>query len=219
MAVSDTSPRVAVVTGASSGIGLYTALGLARGGMRVIMTGRDHERTETARSFVTARVKGAQLETALADFGSLAAVRGLADEILGRHDRLDVLVNNAGLISPHYRLSEDGFELTFAVNHLAPFLLTNLLVDRLKTSAPARVITVASRSHRGSRIDLATITGSRGWSMGKSYGRSKLCNILFTRELARRLEGTGVTAACLHPGFVATGFGQRGGLVEQAQSA
>ena len=144
----------------------------------------------------------------------MAAVRGLADEILGRHDRLDVLVNNAGLISPHYRLSEDGFELTFAVNHLAPFLLTNLLLDRLKTSAPARVITVASRAHRGSRIDLATITGSRAWSMGKSYGRSKLCNILFTRELARRLEGTGVTATCLHPGGVATGFGQRGGLVE-----
>src|SRR5262249_35710508 len=195
--------------------GLYTALGLARGGMRVIMTGRDHERTETARSFVAARVKGAQLEAALADFGSLAAVRGLADEILGRHDRLDGLVNNAGLISPHYRLSEDGFELTFAVNHLAPFLLTNLLLDR-KASAPARVITVASRAHRGSRIDLATITGSRGWSMGQSYGRSKLCNILFTRELARRLEGTGITATCLHPGGVATGFGQRGGLVELA---
>jgi len=214
MAVSDISPRVAVVTGASSGIGLYTALGLARGGMGVIMTGRNHERTETARSFVAARVEGAQLETALADFGSLAAVRRLADEILGRHDRLDVLVNNAGLISPHFRLSEDGFELTFAVNHLAPFLLTNLLLDRLKASAPARVITVASRAHRGSRIDLATITGSRGWSMVKSYGRSKLCNILFTRELARRLEGTGVTATCLHPGGVATGFGQRGGLVE-----
>ena len=94
-------------------------------------------------------------------------------------------------------MSEDGFELTFAVNHLAPFLLTNLLLDRLKASAPARVITVASRAHRGSRIDLATITGSRGWSIGKSYGRSKLCNILFTRELARRLEGTGVTATCL----------------------
>ena len=145
MAVSDATPRVAVVTGASSGIGLYTALGLARGGMRVIMTGRNRERTETARSFVAARVEGAQLETALADFGSLAAVRRLADEILGRHDRLDVLVNNAGLISPHFRLSEDRFELTFAVNHLAPFLLTNLLLDRLKASAPARVITVASR--------------------------------------------------------------------------
>jgi len=178
------------------------------------MTGRNHERTETARRFVAARVEGAQLETALADFRSLAAVRRLADEILGRHDRLDVLVNNAGLLSPHYRLSEDGFELTFAVNHLAPFLLTNLLLDRLKASAPARVITVASRAHLGSRIDLATITGSHGWSMGKSYGRSKLCNILFTRELARRLEGTGVTATCLHPGGVATRFGQRGGLVE-----
>ena len=116
----------------------------------------------------------------------------------------------------YYRLSEDGFELTFAVNHLAPFLLTNLLLDRLKASAPARVITVASRAHRGSRIDLATITGSRGWSMGQSYGRSKLCNILFTRELARRLEGTGVTATCLHPGGVAPGSASAADLSNSA---
>ena len=214
MAAGDTSHRVAVVTGASSGIGLYTALGLARSGMRVVMAGRNRERTEAARDFVTTRVGEAQVETALADFASLAAVRRLADEILARCPQLDVLVNNAGLLSPRYRLSEDGYELTFAVNHLAPFLLTNLLLDRLKASAPARIITVASRAHRGNRIDLTTITGSRGWSMGKAYGRSKLCNILFTRELARRLEGSGAIATCLHPGVVATGFGDRGGLVE-----
>jgi NAD(P)-dependent dehydrogenase (short-subunit alcohol dehydrogenase family) len=214
MAASDISQRVAVVTGASSGIGLHTALGLARGGMCVVMTGRNRERTEAARNFVTARVGDAQVETALADFASLAAVRRLADEILAHCPRLDVLINNAGLLSPQYRLSEDGYELTFAVNHLAPFLLTNLLLDRLRASAPARVISVASRAHRGNRIDLATITGARGWSMGKAYGRSKLCNILFTRELAWRLEGSGVIATCLHPGMVATGFGDRGGLVE-----
>ena len=203
---------MAVVTGASSGIGLYTALGLARGGMRVIMTGRDHERTETARSFVTARVKGAQLETALADFGSLAAVRRLADEILGRHDRLDVLVNNAGLISPRYAESPDGFELTIAVNHLAPFLLTNLLLDRLKASAPARIVTVASMAHRGSRLDPKTMTTHPAdWTPLSAYGRSKLANILFTRALARRLDPAVVIACCLHPGVIATDIGDRAG--------
>jgi NAD(P)-dependent dehydrogenase (short-subunit alcohol dehydrogenase family) len=206
--------RVGVVTGASAGIGLYTALGLVRTGMRVIMTGRDRDRTEAARRFVAARVQDASVETALADFASLAAVRHLADEILGRSERLDVLVNNAGLFSPKYQLSEDGYEMTFAVNHLAPFLLTNLLLDRLKASAPARIVTVASRAHRGQRIDLATIAGRRDWSMTKAYGRSKLCNILFTRELARQLEGTGVTAVCLHPGVVATSLAQRGGISE-----
>src|SRR5215469_4224030 len=196
--------RTAVVTGASSGIGLHTALGLARTGMRVAMAGRDRARTEAARRFVSERSGSDRVAVALADFSRLAEVRRLADELLAGNGGLDLLVNNAGLMSPRYRFSFDGFELTFAVNHLAPFLLTNLLLDRLKASAPARVITVASRAHRGSRIDLATITGSRGWSIGKSYGRSKLCNILFTRELARRLEGTGVTATCLHPGVVAT---------------
>jgi NAD(P)-dependent dehydrogenase (short-subunit alcohol dehydrogenase family) len=211
---SGTQEQVGVVTGASSGIGLYTALGLARTGMQVVMTGRNRDRTEAARRFVAERVRNARLETLLADFASLAAVGDLAAEILARHDRLDLLVNNAGLVSPYYRLSNDGYELTFAVNHLAPFLLTNLLFDRLKASAPARIITVASRAHRGQRIDLATITGSRDWSIRKAYGRSKLCNILFTRELARRLDGTGVVATCLHPGFVSTGLGHHGGIVE-----
>jgi NAD(P)-dependent dehydrogenase (short-subunit alcohol dehydrogenase family) len=214
MAESEGSPRVAIVTGASSGIGLYTASGLARVRMQVVMTGRNRERTEKARDFVAARVPGAEVDTALADFASLAAVRGLASEILSRYQRIDVLVNNAGLLSPGFRRSEDGYEMTFAVNHLAPFLLTNLLLDQLKASAPARIVTVSSRAHRGHRIDLATITGSQDWSMMKAYGRSKLCNILFTRELARRLEGSGVAAMCLHPGVVATEFGHRGGLVE-----
>lgn len=213
-AAGGAAPPIAVVTGASAGIGLYTALGLARSGIRVVMTGRDAARTEAARRFVVDRVAGAPVETALADFASLTAVRRLADEILSRHPRLDLLVNNAGLFSPKYRLSEDGFELTFAVNHLAPFLLTNLLLDRLKASAPARIVTVASRAHHGQRINLATIAGRQNWSMTKAYGRSKLCNILFTRELARRLAGSGVVAVCLHPGVVATGLAQRGGIAE-----
>ncbi len=210
----DTAQRVAVVTGASSGIGLHTALGLARAGMRVVMTGRDRARTEEARRWVIERSGSDRVDLVLADFSRLAEVRRLAEDILSGYDRLDVLVNNAGLFSPHYRLSADGFELTFAVNHLAPFLLTNLLLDRLKASAPARVVTAASEAHRRNRIDVADLTRPRDWTMMRAYGRSKLCNILFTRELASRLDPDEVVATCLHPGVVATGIGQRGGITE-----
>jgi NAD(P)-dependent dehydrogenase (short-subunit alcohol dehydrogenase family) len=206
--------RLAVVTGASSGVGLHTALGLARAGMRVIMAGRDRGRTEAARRLVTERSGSDQVEVALADISRLGDVRRLAEEILAGHDRLDVLVNNAGLFSPRYRLSADGIELTFAVNHLAPFLLTNLLLDRLKASRPARIVTVASEAHRRHRIDIGDLTRPRDWTMSRGYGRSKLCNILFTRELAARLDPGEVIATCLHPGMVATGIGQRGGLLE-----
>jgi NAD(P)-dependent dehydrogenase (short-subunit alcohol dehydrogenase family) len=206
--------RVALVTGASSGIGLYTALGLARAGMRVVIAGRDRARTEAARRFVAEKSGSEHVATALADFSRLSDVRRLADEILSGHDRVDVLVNNAGLLSPKYRLSADGFELTFAVNHLAPFLLTNLLLERLKASAPARIVTVASEAHRGQRIDIGDLTRPGDWTMRKAYGRSKLCNILFTRDLASRLDPAEVVATCLHPGMVATAIAQRGGLVE-----
>ena len=206
--------RIAVVTGASSGIGLHTALGLARIGMRVVMVGRDRGRTEAARRLVTERSGSDRVDIALADFSRLAELRRLAEEILASHDRLDLLVNNAGLVSPKYRLSADGYELTFAVNHLAPFLLTNLLLERLKAAAPARIVTVASEAHRGNRIDVGNLVRPHDWTMSKAYGRSKLCNILFTRELASRLDASSVVATCLHPGVVATAIGQRGGLAE-----
>jgi NAD(P)-dependent dehydrogenase (short-subunit alcohol dehydrogenase family) len=209
-----TSEQTAVVTGASSGIGLYTALGLARTGMRVVMAGRDRARTEAARRFVSERSGSDRVAIALADFSSLAEVRRLADEILAAQSRLDLLVNNAGLMSPKYRFSLEGFELTFAVNHLAPFLLTNLLLDRLKASAPSRIVTVASEAHRGHRLILGQLAQPHDWSTLRAYGRSKLCNIVFTRELGERLEGSGVVATCLHPGGVATAIGQRGGLTE-----
>jgi NAD(P)-dependent dehydrogenase (short-subunit alcohol dehydrogenase family) len=212
--VESSGQRIGVVTGASSGIGLHTAVGLARTGMRVVMVGRDRNRTETARRFVSERSGRDHVEIALADFSRLAEVRRLADEILSAHGRLDLLVNNAGLFAPRYRLSADGFELTFAVNHLAPFLLTNLLLDRLKASAPARIVNVASEAHRGNRIDIGDLVRPHDWTMMKAYGRSKLCNILFTRELASRLDADTVVAMCLHPGVVATAIGQRGGLVE-----
>ena len=204
---------VALVTGASAGIGLETAIGLARAGMRVIIHGRDEVRTEEARYIVADRSGSGLVETAIADFASLAVVRLLAETVLSRHGRLDVLVNNAGLIAPRFRLSEEGYELTIAVNHLAPFLLTNLLLDRLRASAPSRIVTVASMAHRGARLDLPTLVGHQDWAPLKAYGRSKLCNILFTRALAKRLDGTGVTAACLHPGVIATKIGEGAGNV------
>jgi len=210
---------IAVVTGTSSGIGLYTALGLARAGMRVVMVGRDRERTEAARRWVASQRPALSPAVALADFAALSEVRRLAGELLGSCERIDVLVNNAGLFSPRYRVSADGIELTFAVNHLAPFLLTNLLLDRLKASAPSRIVTVASEAHRGHRIVGATLARPPDFSPLRAYGRSKLCNILFTRELADRLSGSGVAAACLHPGVVATRIGERGGIVELAWRA
>jgi NAD(P)-dependent dehydrogenase (short-subunit alcohol dehydrogenase family) len=205
--------RVAIVTGGSAGIGLHTALGLAGGGMQVVLVGRDPGRTERARRLVAKRSGSQRVTAALADFASLAAVRDLADTILAAHPRIDVLVNNAGLISPRFELSEDGYELTIAVNHLAPFLLTNLLLDRLRASAPARIVTVASQAHRGARLDPTELSRSRDWTPLSAYGRSKLCNILFTRALARRLDPREVTAACLHPGVVATAIGDHAGSV------
>jgi retinol dehydrogenase-14 len=200
----------AIVTGANAGIGLYTALGLARAGMRVVMVGRDAGRLAAGRRFVAERTDGARLATAIADFASLAAVRRLAAQLLASEGRIDVLVNNAGLSTAQFARTADGNETTFAVNHLAPFLLTNLLLDRLKASAPARIVTVASAAHRRARLDLASVNGPRDWSMVKAYSRSKLCNILFTAELARRLDGSGVVATCLHPGVVATAIAAHG---------
>jgi NAD(P)-dependent dehydrogenase (short-subunit alcohol dehydrogenase family) len=205
--------KIALVTGATAGIGLHTALGLARAGMRVILVGRVAARTEAARRFVTEQSPGAEVETVLADFSSLDEVRGLASNILARHDRLDVLVNNAGLIGRHYAVSADGFELTIAVNHLAPFLLTNLLLDRLQATAPGRIVTVASIAHRGARLAPQTMTQPSDWTPLSAYGRSKLANILFTRALARRLDPAVITASCLHPGVIATDIGDRAGML------
>ena len=215
--------RVALVTGATAGIGFETAVGLARAGMRIILHGRDEARIEAARRAVAERARSDKIETAVADFASLAQVRALAETVLSAHDRLDVLVNNAGLIASRFRLSEEGYELTIAVNHLAPFLLTNLLLDRLRASAQsdkdagqrpaARVVTVASMAHRGARLDLKTWIGPQDWAPLTAYGRSKLCNILFTRALAKRLDGSGVTATCLHPGVIATKIGDTAGPV------
>jgi retinol dehydrogenase-12 len=200
--------RMAVVTGASSGIGAEAAVELARHDLAVVPVGRDERRLQ----LVTERIRSvgptAVADPLRADFASLADVRRLAANILERHDHVDVLVNNAGLVAGSRSLTVDGFETTFAVNHLAPFLLTNLLLDRLRSSAPARVITTASDAHRSGHIDLDDLQGERRWSSWRAYSNSKLANVLFTRALARRLEGSEVTANCLHPGVIRTRLGR-----------
>jgi NAD(P)-dependent dehydrogenase (short-subunit alcohol dehydrogenase family) len=185
--------------------------------MRVVMVGRHPERTEAARKFVSERAPGIELEIALANFSSLEEVRVLAADILAKQERIDVLVNNAGMISRRYVVSAEGYEMTVAVNHLAPFLLTGLLLDRLKASAEgrgaSRIVTVASQAHRGARLDVATITHPANWTPLSAYGRSKLANILFTRVLAQGLDPATVTATCLHPGVIATDIGDRAGAI------
>jgi len=211
--MADSGLRTAVISGATAGIGLHTALGLAKAGMRVVMVGRSPERMAMARRFVIDQAPDAQIETALADFAALDEVRALAAGILEHHERIDVLINNAGLISPRYAVSAEGYELTVAVNHLAPFLLTHLLFDRLKAAAPARIVTVASQAHRGARLDIATMTHPPNWTPLSAYGRSKLANVLFTRALAQRLDPAIVAACCLHPGVIATDIGDRAGTL------
>jgi NAD(P)-dependent dehydrogenase (short-subunit alcohol dehydrogenase family) len=198
-----------LVTGATGGIGLQTAKVLAQMGHSVLIHGRDPRKGEAAvkevRSTASANVDVRFLQ---ADFASLAQVRDLAAQVVASVPRLDVLINNAGCGNLSRTVTTDGYETTFAVNHLAPFLLTNLLLGKLKESAPARIVNVASRAHRGKEIDFEDLMSVRGYGVMRTYGRSKLANILFTRALAKRLAGSKVTANCLHPGLIATGIGQ-----------
>jgi NAD(P)-dependent dehydrogenase (short-subunit alcohol dehydrogenase family) len=201
--------KVCLVTGATSGIGLESVRALARQGATVVLSGRDAGRGEAALAEVRRTVPDAKLDLLLADLTSLASVRKLAQDFQSRYSRLDVLLNNAGLILDRRKVTVDGFEATFATNHLSHFLLTNLLLDLLKASGAARVVNVSSQGHRAGSVDfLDDLNAERGGYNGlKVYGNSKLANILFTRALARRLEGTKVTTNSLHPGAVRTGFG------------
>ena len=198
--------KVCVVTGATSGIGKATATALARLGATVVLVGRDRSRTEAAAAEIGS-VSASPPQAEIADLASLEQVRELAGRLSGL-ERIDVLVNNAGLVLGERRTTLDGFEHVFALNHLAPFLLTSLLLPKLTASAPARVVTVTSDAHSAARLDLSDPNLEHGWDSWRSYANSKLANILFTRELARRLDGTGVTANCAHPGVVRTGFGR-----------
>ena len=195
-----------LVTGGTGGIGKATAIGLAALGARVGITGRDPARTEAA---AAGPRHAGQPSRRCFRRGPVvqAGVRRLAAQVLDTYPRLDVLVNNAGGFWAHRHVTADGLERTFALNHLAPFLLTSLLLDRLTASAPARIVTVSSGAHARGRIDFDDLQGERNYSGQRAYSQSKLASVMFTYELARRLEGTGVTATVLHPGVVRTSFG------------
>jgi len=196
-----------LVTGGTGGIGKATAIGLAALGARVGITGRDLARTEAAAAGIRAAAGNPAVDAFAADLSVQAGVRRLAAQVLETYPRLDVLVNNAGGFWAHRHVTADGLEHTFALNHLAPFLLTSLLLDSLTTSAPARILTVSSGVHTSGRIDFGDLQGERNYSGQRAHSQSKLANVMFTYELARRLDGTGVTATVLHPGVVRTGFG------------
>ena len=212
---TDLADQVILITGGNSGIGKEAAVALAAMGATVVVTARDRERGEAALAEIRDRAGSDRVELADLDLASFASIRAFAAAFLATHDRLDVLLNNAGGISGERQETAEGFETTFGVNHLGPFLLTSLLIDRLKASAPSRVVNVASRAHRqaprGMPFDDLQSAQGRYSSM-RVYAESKLANILFTRELARRLQGTEVTANCLHSGGVSSGFGREGDL-------
>ena len=199
--------KVVLITGGTGGIGKATAIGLATMGARVGITGRDLARAEVAAAEIHAESGNPAVDAFAADMSSQAEVRRLALAVLDVYPRLDVLVNNVGGFWAHRHPTVDGLERTFALNHLAAFLLTNLLLERLKASAPARIVTVSSGAQSMGRIDFDDLQGVRNYSGQRAYNQSKLANVMFSNELARRLEGTGVTATSLHPGVVRTNFG------------
>lgn len=197
--------KIVLITGANSGIGFEASLKLARMGAEVVMVARDATKAERAVAEIKSRSGSQKVSCLLCDFASQTAIRALASAFSAKFLRLDVLINNAGSVNDHRQLTSDGIEQTFAVNHLGYFLLSNLLLDLLKKSAPARVVNVSSIAQRDGVIDFDNLNYEHGgYSTMKAYARSKLSNVLFTRELARRLAGTGVTVNCLHPGTVAT---------------
>ena len=201
-----------VVTGGNTGVGFETVAGLVDRGARVVLTARNPTKGANAAERIQARGGAGTVEVAPLDLASFASIRRFVRDVAPRLGSLQVLVNNAGLVQLDYGVTEDGFETTFGVNHLGHFLLTTLLLDQLQASAPARVVVVSSMAHRSARggLDFGDLQSERGYSPIGAYNRSKLANIYFTRELARRLDGTGVTANALHPGFVASRLGRDG---------
>ena len=195
--------KFCLITGATSGIGRETALALSVAGARVMITYRNYDKAMAVREYIFGK-SGREIELFFCDFSSLESIRSFVDDFKQKHDQLHVLINNSGIYEINYQKSKDGYELTWAVNHLAPFLLTKLLVDTLKASAPARIINVASESHRGARINLKVSGLSKDFSGKRAYDQSKLANILFTKQLAHQLKDTGVSVNCLHPGIVST---------------
>jgi NAD(P)-dependent dehydrogenase (short-subunit alcohol dehydrogenase family) len=205
--------RICLVTGANSGIGKATATELARMGAPVLMVCRDRERGEQARGEIARDTGNAEVELFIADLASQQSIRTLSDELHQHLDHLNVLVNNAGTYLNTRQVTPDGFEATFAINHLGYFLLTNLLLDLLETGTPARLVNVSSGAHLNAHIDFDDLQSEQHYSGWKAYGQSKLANVMFTYELARRVQGRGVTVNAVHPGVVRTNFGSSGGFV------
>ena len=199
--------RTILITGGTSGIGKAGATALAAMGAHVVVTGRNPERGAAAVEEIKKNSGTDSVELMLADLSVQSEVRRLAEEFLDRHHRLDVLVNNAGLVNSKRTETPDGIEATFAINHLAPFLLTNLLLDRIKESGDGRIVTTSSEAQRWGRMEFDDLQSKRKYGGMAVYGMTKLANVMFTRELAARLGGTGVTATCFHPGAVNTSFG------------
>lgn len=211
--------KVVVITGATSGIGEIAAQRLAGMGARIVLVARDKTRGEDALAQLRDRHSGIAHSIHYGDLSRISEMKRLAAEIAAAEPRIDVLINNAGAIFGSRRMTADDLELTFATNHMAYFVLTLGLRERLFASAPARVVNTASDAHEGRKLNFDDLQSKNGFSSLQAYGRSKLCNILFTRELSRRWVGKGVTANCLHPGFVATRFGDgSGGLIAHALS-
>lgn len=208
-----TNGRVVVVTGATSGIGRAAATAIARSGARLVLVARDAARAAATVDEIGRATGNRDVDVVLGDLAVQADVRAVAETVGARHPRIDVLLNNAGVVHLKRTTTPDGIETTLAVNHLAPFMLTLLLRDALRAAAPARIVTVASEAHRFGRLDFDDLGNARRYRTMRVYGQSKLCNILFTYELARRLAGARVTANCLHPGAVATRLGQNNGRV------
>ncbi len=204
--------KTVLVTGATAGIGKQTALALLRLGAHVVIVGRNPEKTRAVVDELKAASGNPRVDALLADLSAMRDVKRLADEYKRRFATLDVLVNNAGGMNTARELTVDGYERTFATNHLAYFLLANELLPVLEASAPARIVNVASEAHRRQQLDFDDLQAERGYFSFGVYARSKLANVLFTRELARRLRGRPVTANCLHPGFVASDFLSKGGI-------
>jgi len=196
--------KTILVTGANAGIGKETALGLAKLGATVVMLCRDQPRGESAQQDIKQQSRNDRVELMLCDLASQNSIRKFAEEFKSRYQRLDVLVNNAGVVLRKRSLTEDGLESTFAINHLGYFLLTSLLLDLLKKSGPSRVVNVSSAAHHYAKLTVNSWPTASNYSAFGAYANSKLANVLFTYELARRLEGTGVTVNCLHPGGVST---------------
>ena len=203
--------KTILITGASTGIGLQSAIGLAKLGANIVMVGRDETRTSKAVEFVKSQTGNQSISYLLADLSSLQEVRRLAGEFREKYNKLDVLLNNAGAIFLRRKISVDGYEMTLALNHLNYFLLTDLLLDMLKSAPSARIVNVASRAHYRGHVNFDDLQSQHGYNGMRVYSMSKLMNVLFTYELARRLQGTNVTANCLHPGFVASNFAGNNG--------